>query len=135
MFHGFANPARFNRLARAAFPWSLAVMLLCLGVGLPWALVFSPADYQQGDSVRIMYVHVPAAWMAMFVYASMALAAAVGDRLPCVVAKVAGELTRLLEPDELEACRSSVEELERRLQRRAQGRGLEFPGLEERDGP
>ncbi|MCB1034460.1 MAG: hypothetical protein KDD47_11570 [Acidobacteria bacterium] len=64
-----------------------------------------------------------------------ALAAAVGDRLPCVVAEVAGELRRLLEPDELEACRGSIEELERRLQRRAQGRGLEFPGLEERDGP
>ena len=68
MFHGFANPARFSRLARAVFPWSLALTLLCLGIGLPWALVFSPADYQQGESVRIMYVHVPSAWMALFVY-------------------------------------------------------------------
>ena len=68
MFHGFANPARFSRLARAVFPWSLALTLLCLGIGLPWALVFSPADYQQGESVRIMYVHVPSAWMALFIY-------------------------------------------------------------------
>lgn len=68
MFHSFANPARFNRMARAVFPWSLAATLLCLGVGIPWALFFAPADYQQGESVRIMYVHVPSAWMALFVY-------------------------------------------------------------------
>ena len=68
MFHGFANPARFGRLARAAYPWSLAATLICLGVGIPWALFFAPADYQQGESVRIMYVHVPSAWMALFVY-------------------------------------------------------------------
>ena len=68
MFHAFANPARFNRLARAVYPWSLAATLLCLGVGIPWALFFAPADYQQGESVRIMYVHVPSAWMALFVY-------------------------------------------------------------------
>jgi len=41
------------------------------------ALVFSPADYQQGDTVRIMYVHVPAAWMALFVYTAMAAMSAV----------------------------------------------------------
>ena len=68
MFHGFANPARFSRLARTVFPWSLAATLICLGIGIPWALVFSPADYQQGESVRIMYVHVPSAWMALFIY-------------------------------------------------------------------
>lgn len=76
MFHGFANPARFNRLTRAVFPWSLGVTVLCLAVGLPWALVFSPADYQQGESVRIMYVHVPAAWMALFIYLVVALSSA-----------------------------------------------------------
>ncbi len=51
-------------------------MTLCFLVGLAWALVFSPADYQQGDTVRIMYVHVPAAWMALFVYLNLALAGA-----------------------------------------------------------
>ena len=68
MFHRYANPARFDRLARAIYPWSLAATLLCLGIGIPWALFFAPADYQQGESVRIMYVHVPSAWMALFVY-------------------------------------------------------------------
>ncbi|MFN2183525.1 MAG: cytochrome c biogenesis protein CcsA, partial [Anaerolineae bacterium] len=49
--------------------------LACATIGLSGralGLVLSPADYQQGDSVRIMYVHVPAAWMAMFCYAGMA---------------------------------------------------------------
>ena len=46
-------------------------------VGLYGALVASPADYQQGETVRIMYVHVPAAWMALFVYTVMALASAI----------------------------------------------------------
>ena len=76
MFHGFASPARFDRLARAALPWSAAATLLCLGIGLPWALVFAPPDYQQGESVRIMYVHVPSAWMALFVYLVVAAASA-----------------------------------------------------------
>jgi heme exporter protein C len=49
---------------------------LCLGYGLYQALFVSPPDYQQGQSVRIMYIHVPAAWMAMFVYANLALAGA-----------------------------------------------------------
>jgi heme exporter protein C len=76
--HRFANPTRFLRLAARIVPWSAAVTVLCLGVGLYLALIVSPPDYQQGQSVRIMYVHVPAAWMAMFVYANMAAAAAVG---------------------------------------------------------
>lgn len=76
MFHRFANPARFNRLAQAVYPWSLGLTVLCLAVGLPWALIFSPADYQQGDSVRIMYVHVPSAWMALFIYLVVAVSSA-----------------------------------------------------------
>jgi heme exporter protein C len=52
------------------------VTVLLLGTGLVWGLLFSPPDYQQGHSVRIMYVHVPAAWMAMFVYSVMAIASA-----------------------------------------------------------
>jgi len=75
-FHRFANPGRFLRLADAIYPWCLGAMLLCLGSGTALALFFSPADYQQGESVRIMYVHVPAAWMALFVYLNLALASA-----------------------------------------------------------
>ncbi|MEX2629275.1 MAG: heme ABC transporter permease [Tistlia sp.] len=74
--HRFASPARFLRLAGAVQPWLAAGTLLCLAGGLGLALFGSPPDYQQGESVRIMYVHVPAAWMALFVYACIALASA-----------------------------------------------------------
>ncbi len=76
--HRFANPARFLRLARAVQPWLLAVTLVSLLAGLYFGLVASPIDYQQKDTVRIMYVHVPAAWMAMFGYSTLAIASAVG---------------------------------------------------------
>jgi heme exporter protein C len=71
--HRFANPARFVRIADAVYPWALAGMLVSLLAGLYLGLFASPADYQQGETVRIMYVHVPAAWMALFVYATMAV--------------------------------------------------------------
>lgn len=74
----FANPNRFMRLSAALLPWTAGLTLLLLAVGLYLALIGSPADYQQGESVRIMYVHVPAAWMAMFCYTFMAGAGAVG---------------------------------------------------------
>ena len=74
----FANPTRFLRIAAAILPWSAGITILTLGAGFVLALLVSPPDYQQGEAVRIMYVHVPAAWMSMFVYANMAIAAAVG---------------------------------------------------------
>jgi heme exporter protein C len=76
--HRYANPARFLRISAALFPWSSGAAVLMLGFGLYFALFASPPDYQQGETVRIMYVHVPAAWMALFVYSVMALSAAVG---------------------------------------------------------
>ncbi len=76
VMHRFANPARFMRIATAVLPWSAAAAVILIAAGLYFALVGSPADYQQGETVRIMYVHVPAAWMALFVYAGMALASA-----------------------------------------------------------
>ncbi len=76
MLHRFANPTRFLKLADAIRPWAFAVALLGIGVGLVWGLLFSPPDYQQGNTVRIMYVHVPSAWMAMFIYGCMAVASA-----------------------------------------------------------
>jgi len=72
--HRFANPTRFLRIANAILPWSAAVMVLAFGVGLVYGLVLSPPDYQQGETVRIMYVHVPSAWMGLFVYMAMAAA-------------------------------------------------------------
>ncbi len=74
--HRFANPARFTRLADAVLPWSLLATLGLLGAGLYLGLFASPADYQQGETVRIMYVHVPAAWMALFIYTMIAGASA-----------------------------------------------------------
>ena len=78
LFHRFANPTRFLRLAAVIQPWMAAITLLLGAAGLYLGLFASPGDYQQGQSVRIMYVHVPAAWMAMFIYSSMAISAAVG---------------------------------------------------------
>jgi heme exporter protein C len=75
--HRFANPGRFLRIAAVVQPIAAVVLVVALVVGLYLALVASPADYQQGDSARIMYVHVPAAWMALFVYTAMAAASAV----------------------------------------------------------
>jgi heme exporter protein C len=73
----FANPTRFLSLANKALPaiWTLTVILFA--IGLYGALVSAPPDYQQGETVRIMFVHVPAAWLAMLVYTVMALASAV----------------------------------------------------------
>ena len=74
--HYFANPARFQRLGRAVQPWAAGATVVLLAAGLYLGLFISPADYQQGETVRIMYVHVPAAWMALFCYSNIALASA-----------------------------------------------------------
>jgi len=73
----FANPTRFLSLANRALPAIWAVTLILFAIGLYGALVSAPPDYQQGETVRIMFVHVPAAWLAMLVYTVMALASAV----------------------------------------------------------
>jgi heme exporter protein C len=72
-----ANPTRFLKLANAVLPAVWAITIALFAVGLYGGLLASPTDYQQGETVRIMYVHVPAAWMALFVYSVMALASAV----------------------------------------------------------
>ena len=72
--HWFANPARFMRIAETVQPWIAGLTVLCIAAGLYYGLVISPADYQQGETVRIMYVHVPAAWMSLFIYTILALA-------------------------------------------------------------
>ncbi|NQV58084.1 MAG: heme ABC transporter permease [Alphaproteobacteria bacterium] len=75
--HYFANPTRFTRLAGRIQPWAGGLAALLLAVGFYLALIVVPADYQQGDTVRIMFVHVPSAWMAMFCYIFLAVASAV----------------------------------------------------------
>jgi len=59
--HRFANPGRFMRFGAALLPWTTAGAILCLAIGLVWGFVFAPPDYQQGEAVRIIYIHVPAA--------------------------------------------------------------------------
>ena len=78
LMHRFANPTRFLRLTRLILPWSAGIAVLTIAAGLIWGLGAAPADYQQGDTVRIMFVHVPAAWMGLFIYGVMAVASAVG---------------------------------------------------------
>jgi heme exporter protein C len=63
-------------MANAVLPWCAALTVVLIAAGLYLGLVRSPADYQQGETVRIMYVHVPSAWMALFIYASIAMASA-----------------------------------------------------------
>ncbi len=72
--HRFANPGRFLRLAAKVQPWLTAPALILTAVALFWGLFLSPADYQQGDAVRIMYIHVPCAWLATAGYTGLALA-------------------------------------------------------------
>ncbi|MEJ0018674.1 MAG: heme ABC transporter permease [Acetobacteraceae bacterium] len=71
--HRFANPGRFLRLSGVVLPWLAAAGALLTLAGLGWGLFFAPADWQQGDAVRIMYVHVPAAWLASSGYVALAV--------------------------------------------------------------
>lgn len=72
----YAAPKNFYSLAGTLIPWLVGVTVLLLASGLYLGLFVAPPDYQQGDTVRIMFIHVPAAWMSMFVYVLMAGAGA-----------------------------------------------------------
>jgi heme exporter protein C len=76
--HKFASPPHAYRLAGRLAPWFGWPAFLLIVVGLYGGLVLAPPDYQQGDAFRILYVHAPSAWMSMFIYATMAVAAAIG---------------------------------------------------------
>ena len=78
MITALANPKRFLDLSRTLAPWTCAAALLLLAAGFYWSLFATPPDYQQGQSVKIMFVHVPAAWMGIFIYSVMAAASLVG---------------------------------------------------------
>ena len=66
-----ANPTRFLGLSARLLPWTTGLAGACLALGLGLAFL-APPDYQQGETVRIMYIHVPFAWLAMFGYSLMA---------------------------------------------------------------
>lgn len=92
-FHRYANPTRFLRLAEVLLPWISGITLILIGLGLYFALLNSPGDYQQGQTVRIMYVHVPAAWMSMFCYTSLAISCAVALIWKHPLANIAAKAT------------------------------------------
>jgi len=70
----YANPVEFMRLSGRILPVSWALAVLCLGVGLVWGFFFAPDDYQQGSTVKIIFLHVPAALMAINAWAMMLVA-------------------------------------------------------------
>ena len=73
----FANPKRFLELSGKVLPWVGGVAIALLLLGLYMALFASPVDYQQGETVKMMYIHVPSAQMAMFCYAFIAVSSGV----------------------------------------------------------
>ncbi len=95
----FANPKRFMELSGRLLPWFAAATVLAFAVGLTLGLNVPP-DYQQGATVRIMFLHVPSAWTAMMAYGLMAVASIVGliNRHPLadVAARAAAPLGAVL---------------------------------------
>ncbi|HEY5632796.1 MAG TPA: heme ABC transporter permease [Burkholderiaceae bacterium] len=87
----FSSPASFYPLAGKLAPWFFAAAAACTVAGLYIGFFVAPTDYQQGESYRIIFIHVPAAWMAMFIYVVMAAWSAValiwGTRLASMMAQ------------------------------------------------
>ena len=71
-FHRLGSPQSFYRLSQRLAPWLGWLSLLLFAAGLYGGLILAPTDYQQGESYRIIYIHVPAAWMSMFCYVILA---------------------------------------------------------------
>jgi len=77
-FHKLASPPHFYRVAGLLLPWVAWPALILIVLGTWGGLVVAPADYQQGEAFRIIYVHVPSAWLSMFGYVVLAVAAGIG---------------------------------------------------------
>ncbi len=73
--HPYAKAETTYHLTGRLIPWFTYLSVILLSIGMIWALLFSPADYQQGDSFRIFYIHVPTATLSMGIYVGMAIAA------------------------------------------------------------
>lgn len=74
MINFLANPERFMRFSKIAMPIFGILALISLSIGFAWALFFAPADYQQSQTARIIFIHVPSAWISVGAYATMAIA-------------------------------------------------------------
>lgn len=70
----YANPRKFMALSGAVLPWTAGIAALCLVVGLIWGFFFTPDDYRQGATVKILYIHVPSAMMAINAWVMMLVA-------------------------------------------------------------
>jgi heme exporter protein C len=73
-FHKLSSPKYYYEWSGKWVPWLGTLTIVLTAIGLYWGLVIAPTDYQQGESYRIIFIHVPAAWMSMFVYMVMAAA-------------------------------------------------------------
>jgi heme exporter protein C len=91
----YAAPSRFYRLSGALLPWLWLGAALFAALGLYLGFFVAPTDAQQGESYRIVFIHVPAAWMSMVIYLAMAAWAAIGWMLN---ARMASMLARALAP-------------------------------------
>ena len=78
LLHKLASPPHFYRLTGRVLPWIAAACGLFMLAGLYGGLVLAPPDYEQGEAYRIIFVHVPSAWMSLLVYVIMAGAGAIG---------------------------------------------------------
>ena len=76
--HKLASPPHFYSLAPKLVPWFTVPGLLLIAYGVYAGLFLAPTDYQQGDAFRIIYVHVPSAYLSMLAYMTMAISAAIG---------------------------------------------------------
>ena len=77
-FHRLASPPHFYRIAGTLSTWLLWPSILLIAIGTYGGLILAPPDYQQGDAFRIIYVHVPSAYLSTMIYALMAVASAIG---------------------------------------------------------
>tara|TARA_R110001583_G_scaffold69544_2_gene197112 strand:+ start:32952 stop:33698 length:747 start_codon:yes stop_codon:yes gene_type:complete len=75
ILHPYANPEVTYHFSNRLISWCSKLTMLFLPIGIVWALLFAPADYQQGDSFRIFYIHVPTASLSMGIYIAMSIAA------------------------------------------------------------
>lgn len=80
--------ARLLKFIHVTIPWSSSLTVLLVVVGLIWSLWLSPTDYQQGEMVRIMYIHVPAAWMSLLIYTVIATSSIINLTWKCHTAAI-----------------------------------------------
>jgi heme exporter protein C len=103
MISGFANPQRFLGLSNWLLPIIVVLAVIVSGIGVIWSMVYAPADYQQGETARIMFIHVPSAWIAVGAYTGMAIGSvsflvwghALGDIAAKVMAPIGAAFTAL----------------------------------------